>query len=100
MNQSVTVLGAGAWGTAIATVLAHNNFDVTLWCHEPEVGMQITEQHVNKNYLPDIQLSEKIKATCNLATAIKASEFIFEAIPVQFLRPIAQEAKNYFKQRN
>ena len=38
MKNNVTVLGSGAWGTAVATLLAHNGIDVLLWCYEPEVA--------------------------------------------------------------
>ncbi|MFH1831214.1 MAG: NAD(P)H-dependent glycerol-3-phosphate dehydrogenase [bacterium] len=90
-EQKITILGAGAWGTAIATLLAHNDHHVTLWCHEPEITYEITKQHTNSQYLPDITLSPKINATTNLEEAITGASLIFEAIPVKFLRQIIEQ---------
>jgi len=81
----VTVLGAGAWGTAVATLLAANRHDVMLWCYEQDVVDQINKERTNR-YLADISLAPNIHATADLVEAINHSSIIFEAIPVPFLR--------------
>ncbi|MFA5306345.1 MAG: NAD(P)H-dependent glycerol-3-phosphate dehydrogenase [Candidatus Babeliales bacterium] len=88
MRTPVTILGAGAWGTAVATLLAHNGATVKMWCYEDEVAHDITTNHRNKKYLPDIKLSPSITATTNLPEALLNAEWIFEAIPVPYIRSI------------
>ncbi len=91
MAPSVTILGAGAWGTAVATLLAHKGTPVKMWCYEDEVAYDITANHRNKKYLPDITLSPLITATTNLSEALLHAEWIFEAIPVPYLRSIIEK---------
>jgi glycerol-3-phosphate dehydrogenase (NAD(P)+) len=91
MAPSVTILGAGAWGTAVATLLAHKGTTVKMWCYEDEVANDITTNHSNKKYLPDIALSPLITATTNLSEALLYAEWIFEAIPVPYLRSIIKK---------
>ena len=92
----ITVLGAGAWGTAVATLLAANNHNVTLWCYNQEVAKSIHETRNNSRCLPNFELSEKITPTTDLRVAL-ASEIIFEAIPVQFLRSVLEQCKPHRK---
>lgn len=92
---SVTVLGAGAWGTAVATVLAENGYQVKLWCYEKEVAEDIVKTGYNTHYLPNILLSKNIVATHDLAKALVDATWIFEAIPIKFLRTILLQAKPY-----
>lgn len=95
MNKIVSVLGAGAWGTALASLLADNGYDVILWCYEPEVVKEIESKHTNNRFLPDVKLSEKIRPTLDLQVAFESSEYIFEAIPVKYIRSILNLAKPY-----
>ena len=63
MINTVAVLGAGAWGTALAAVAARAGRNVVLQAREPEVVKSIREKRENTFFLPDIQLSEKIQVT-------------------------------------
>ena len=92
---AVTILGGGAYGTAIATVLAHNEHDVLVWCYEEEVVAQINERHCNEAYFADVQLNDRIRATSDLAHALSFSNTIFEAIPVAFLRGVLEQAREH-----
>lgn len=96
MESKVTILGGGAFGTSIATLLANNGYDVSLWCYEKEVVDQINNEHENKKFFPSFRLDEKIKATLDLKEALSGSKFVFQAIPVKFLRDILTKAKDYF----
>lgn len=91
----MTVLGEGAWGTAFATLLAGNGYKVKLWCHDPAVARVITTKLVNGRYLPGIPLSSLIEPTIFLEEALSASEFIFEAVPVPYIRGLIGKSKNY-----
>lgn len=90
----MTVVGEGAWGTSFATLLANNGYKVKLWCHDPNVVRTIQTKLVNERYLPGVALSPLIEPTAFLEEAFEASEFIFEAIPVPYLRNILNRVKN------
>ncbi|MDZ4154851.1 NAD(P)H-dependent glycerol-3-phosphate dehydrogenase [Methylicorpusculum sp.] len=92
MKQShVCVLGEGAWGTAVATLLAENGYEVRLWCHDPAIAEEIRLQRTNARYLPEIVLDQKIKPTTDLREAICGARWVFEAIPVHHLRELLQK---------
>lgn len=94
-NVKVAVLGAGAWGTAIATVLAENGHEVFLWAHEEGVAHEIQRTRINKSFLPDSILSEKIIPTTVLEEALSGAEWVCEAVPVVFLRTVIRNVKPY-----
>jgi glycerol-3-phosphate dehydrogenase (NAD(P)+) len=93
--KTVTVLGAGAWGTALSNLLAENGQDVILWCYEQDVVKDITLTGINNNFLSGVKLDTKIRPTSDMQVAIKSSEFIFEAIPVKYMRSVLTLAKPY-----
>lgn len=95
-KKPLTVLGDGAFGTAVATLLAHNGHTVHLWCHNPDVAIAIAAQRYNSTYLPDIKLSDTIIATTSLEEALK-NDIIFEAIPVQFMRSVLEKCQPFAK---
>jgi glycerol-3-phosphate dehydrogenase (NAD(P)+) len=96
--KRITILGAGAWGTALATVLAQNGYEVILWCHEKNTADQITNNHTNSLFLPDIILDRSITATSSLEQACTGANWIFEAVPVKFLRSVFLAAAPFITQ--
>lgn len=56
MAESIGVIGAGAWGTALAKVLAECGHEVSVWCNEPEVASDILEAGRNDRFLPGVDL--------------------------------------------
>ncbi len=97
MGKKIAMLGAGAWGTAVATVLANNGHDVTLWCFERDVVDSIKRVHQNERYLPTIEINPLVTATNDLARAIADADIIFEATPIAFLRSVLLNAKPHVK---
>ncbi len=85
--QKLGIIGAGAWGTALAAVARKAGRDVTLWAFEPEVVAAINGQRRNPFFLPDVVLDPAIVATSDLTQAA-ASDLIFLVVPAQFLRPV------------
>jgi glycerol-3-phosphate dehydrogenase (NAD(P)+) len=83
--QTVGVLGAGAWGTALAQVAAAAGRTVTLWALEPEVVAAICMDHENPLYLQDIKLSSRIRAVGRV-DELSGCEAIFAATPAQHIR--------------
>ena len=94
--KKIAVLGEGAWGTAVATLLAHNGYAVTVWCYHADLVDVINRTRMNERYLPGIALSPLITAVGSIEDAISDAEWIFEAIPVQYLRSIIEKVKPYY----
>lgn len=88
----IAVVGAGAWGTALADVLAGQGHDVCIWAYEPEVASEIAESHINSMYLPDAPLSPNLRATSNLEEAVRGAAMVVYAPPSHVLRRIARQA--------
>ena len=65
--MTIGIIGAGAWGTALAQALAGNGTAVIIWAHESELVAEINNAHTNSLFLPGAMLSPHIRATSNLA---------------------------------
>ncbi|PEG41988.1 glycerol-3-phosphate dehydrogenase [Mycolicibacterium agri] len=80
------VMGAGAWGTALAKVLADAGNEVTLWARRPQLADEINETHRNTDYLGDVKLPSSIRATSDAADALDGACTVLLAVPSQTLR--------------
>lgn len=88
----IAILGAGAWGTALAISLARRgSHDLCLWSHSPEHAHQISETGENSRYLPGYILPADVTVTPSLAAAIKDAEILLCVTPSQALRSIMQQ---------
>ncbi len=93
-NESLTpirrigVVGAGAWGTALALAARRAGREVTLWAHEPEIAAAIATEGENPVYLPGVRLEAGIRGTADLAD-LAASEAILLVTPAQHIAGIA-----------
>jgi glycerol-3-phosphate dehydrogenase (NAD(P)+) len=79
-------MGAGAWGTALAKVLADAGNDVTLWSRRAELADEINDTHRNARYIGDVVLPTSIRATGNAAAALDGACTVLLAVPAQTLR--------------
>jgi len=86
--ERIGIIGAGAWGTALATVAARAGKQVTIWAREDEVVHSINESHENKLFLPGVALNGAIRATGDLAAASQADALLMTA-PAQHVRATA-----------
>jgi glycerol-3-phosphate dehydrogenase (NAD(P)+) len=82
--QSIAVIGAGAWGTALASVAARAGRDVILFARSPELAAQIAASHSNPK-LPDVKLDPNIEVSADMARAARA-DAILMVTPAQSLR--------------
>jgi glycerol-3-phosphate dehydrogenase (NAD(P)+) len=80
------VLGAGSWGTVFAKVLCDAGGDVTLWGRRPELVKAINTRHENPDYLPELRLPERLRATADVAEALTGAAYVVLAVPAQTLR--------------
>jgi glycerol-3-phosphate dehydrogenase (NAD(P)+) len=88
----ITVVGGGAWGTALADLLARKGETVTLWAREPEVIEGINRQHMNAMFLPGASLAPALRAEGDLAAAVRGAEVIVSAAPSHAVRPVMTAA--------
>lgn len=84
---SVGIIGAGAWGTALAQVIAQTHGQCLIWARSPAVASAINQTHENPLYLPGAALSPAIAATGSLAEMAQCGILLI-AVPAQFLRAI------------
>ncbi len=92
--HEICVIGEGSFGTAIANLIAKNGRQVKLWCYDSKIAQSINKNHINSQYFPNFILDKKINAVTNFSE-IKETKYIFEAIPIKFLRSILQSAKPF-----
>lgn len=85
--NSISVIGGGAWGTALAQTLAYGGKSVLLWAREAEIVDDINQRHVNRTFLPGIDLDPRLKATANLPDTAKA-DAILAVVPAQHMRAV------------
>jgi len=83
------VVGAGAWGTALADLLADNGFDTALWAFESDVARSINDTHENRRFLTGLPLSASLRATTNHRDALCDADLVVYAAPSDHLRRVA-----------
>jgi glycerol-3-phosphate dehydrogenase (NAD(P)+) len=84
------VIGAGAWGTALADLLASNGHETVIWAFEPDVARTIAECHENQRFLAGQPLASSLRATNDQSVALDGAELVVYATPSQHLRLIAR----------
>jgi glycerol-3-phosphate dehydrogenase (NAD(P)+) len=89
---ALAVLGAGAWGTALAAVLA-NRHSVVLWARDPAQSQALAAQRRNARYLPEIPLPEALRIEASLDRALSGAELLVAATPVAGLRDLLGKLK-------
>ncbi len=85
----VGVVGGGAWGTALANLLASKGEEVVIWAFEPEVVDQINDYKDNRIYLPGAYLEKRLKATGELAEAVSGAGAVIMVTPSHHVRRVA-----------
>ena len=90
VNMNISVLGGGAWGTALSKVLSYNGHDVTLWLRSPDSARAVAESRENPR-LPGIQLDEGIKVSSDLDAAVKSAGALVIATPSYGVAETAQK---------
>lgn len=86
--MKIAVVGGGAWGTALADLLARKGDVVTLWAREAEVVDSVNRRHVNTMFLPGASLAPALRAEGDLAAAVRGAEVIVSAAPSHAVRPV------------
>jgi glycerol-3-phosphate dehydrogenase (NAD(P)+) len=89
--QRLAIVGAGAWGTALAMAATRAGSEVRLWAREPEVADSINESHENAVFLPGARLPETIVASTDMGETLQAANAVLLVAPAQHLRAVACE---------
>ena len=97
LSNKVSVLVAGSWGTALASVLAANDLDVSIWSHNAEQVNEINEFHTNSRYLPGVTLASNIRATSSMKEAVEDAKAVVVVAPSSAMREVTRELKKYWK---
>src|SRR5690606_33461013 len=92
-RRKATVLGGGSFGTAIATILADNDYATRLWVRDQETVSAINEARENTRYLPGAELPANLTATDSLEDAIGGAELVFIAIPSKAFKEVLDQAR-------
>lgn len=86
--RSLGVIGAGAWGTALAKHLAEKGLEIRLWAYEREVVDSINTAHENRVFLPGVPLPGTLTATASLTEVIEQRDGILFVVPSHVTRPV------------
>ncbi len=77
MSSNVGVIGAGAWGTAVAKVIADKGHKVAIWSHEEQTTQNINTLHENIQFLPEVKLPSQLSASTDMVTIFRSSFDLF-----------------------
>jgi glycerol-3-phosphate dehydrogenase (NAD(P)+) len=85
------VIGAGAWGTALADLLARNGHETVIWAYEPDVVTAINDSHENQRFLRGAPLAPSLRATSDQRDALAGALLVILATPSPHVRHITRE---------
>jgi glycerol-3-phosphate dehydrogenase (NAD(P)+) len=96
IDVDITVLGAGSWGTTVATICAKRN-PTTLWARNDDVVDEINAKHENSRYLGGFALPDSLKATSDLEKAVSDADVLVVGIPSYGFRGVLEQAAPYVR---
>ncbi|GEK90469.1 NAD(P)H-dependent glycerol-3-phosphate dehydrogenase [Alkalibacterium kapii] len=91
MSSKIAVLGAGSWGSALASVLVENGHQVNIWTREESQKNEINTNRTNKRYLKEFKFPKEIVAMTDLKQAVSGANAILVVIPTSGIRELAKE---------
>ncbi|MEX1312743.1 MAG: NAD(P)H-dependent glycerol-3-phosphate dehydrogenase [Desulfotignum sp.] len=94
-STRIGVVGAGAWGTALAKLLAEKGFDIDFWVFEPEVKEQIDTLRENRVFLPGFLLPDTIRPTNDIQTVVTDKDLVLVVVPSHCMRSVATQMKPF-----
>ena len=100
MTEKIAVLGAGSWGSTLASVLIENGHDVTLYTNVEKQAAELNEKHTNEQYMPGFKYSEKLRATTDLAEAVADADEVLFVVPTSVTRVVAKQLKEVLAKLN
>lgn len=89
----VTVLGAGSWGTTVASLVAPRHPTV-LWARSPELAKAVNDEHRNPSYLSEYPLAAELSATADLEEALAEADLLVVGVPTSGFRGVLEDARD------
>ncbi len=96
--MKITIIGDGAWGTALALNLLYNRHQVTLWGAFPDYLDEIRARQENFKFLPGVKIPPELRLCGDIAEAVSGADLLLFATPTQFLRATLKKLRPVFKQ--
>lgn len=93
---NVAVIGAGSWGSTVASIVAKRN-PTLIWARREEIAQEIREQHTNSGYTGDRPLNEKLRATSDIEEAAGQADVLVMAVPSHGFRAVLEETSPYVR---
>ncbi len=95
MIEKIGVIGAGAWGTALAMMLADKGHQVTLWMYEKDLAVETARTRENRVYLPGFTLPSSLDVTSSLENAVQGKSFLLSVIPSHTVRAVTRQYASF-----
>ncbi|HGM5808536.1 NAD(P)H-dependent glycerol-3-phosphate dehydrogenase [Serratia marcescens] len=97
VNASMTVIGAGSYGTALAITLARNGHTVVLWGHNPAQIQTLQQDRCNQAFLPDVPFPDTLLLEADLARALAASRDVLVVVPSHVFGDVLRQLKPHLR---
>ncbi|EPG9177405.1 NAD(P)H-dependent glycerol-3-phosphate dehydrogenase, partial [Serratia marcescens] len=97
VNASMTVIGAGSYGTALAITLARNGHTVVLWGHNPAQVQTLQQDRCNQAFLPDVPFPDTLLLEADLARALAASRDVLVVVPSHVFGDVLRQLKPHLR---
>jgi glycerol-3-phosphate dehydrogenase (NAD(P)+) len=97
VNASMTVIGAGSYGTALAITLARNGHPVVLWGHNPDHINALQQARCNQEFLPDVPFPDNLLLETNLSVALAASRNVLVVVPSHVFGDVLRQLKPHLR---
>src|SRR5438067_7068084 len=94
--MNISVLGAGSWGTTVATIVAKRN-DTMLWARNAEVAEEINKDHTNGSYLAGFTLPDRLQGTSDLEEAAAHADVLIVGVPTHGFRGVLEEVAKHVR---
>lgn len=95
MAEKIGIIGAGAWGTALALLLADKGHNVALWMYEQDLAEETQRTRDNRVYLPGFTLPMNITVTSSLEEAVRARPYVLSVVPSHTVRQVSKQFAPY-----
>jgi glycerol-3-phosphate dehydrogenase (NAD(P)+) len=94
--MNVTVLGAGSWGTTVASLTTALNPTI-LWARNPEVAAEVNRAHTNATYLPSATLPKRLRASADMEEAVRDADVLIVGVPSKGFRATLEDARRWIR---
>ena len=94
--MKIAVLGAGSWGTTVASLVAPRH-ETVLWARDPEVARAVNTEHANSAYLPGFGLAPELSATAELEQAVCSADLVVVGVPTSGFRAVLEDAARFMR---